>query len=42
VFGGIMSATQFIALLLVIGGGVMWMLCPRPQVSGRTELATIA
>jgi phosphatidylglycerol:prolipoprotein diacylglycerol transferase len=41
-FGGLMSATQFIALLLVIGGGVMWMLCPRPQASRRTQFATTA
>ena len=41
-FGGIMSATQFIALLLVIGGGLMWMLCPRPQPTSSTQLATTA
>ncbi|PYX99403.1 MAG: hypothetical protein DMG64_19555 [Acidobacteria bacterium] len=41
-FGGIMSATQFIALLLVISGGVMWVLCSRPQGSRRSQLVTIA
>jgi phosphatidylglycerol:prolipoprotein diacylglycerol transferase len=40
-FGGVMTATQFIAMLLVIGGGLMWVLCPRPQVR-RSELATTA
>jgi phosphatidylglycerol:prolipoprotein diacylglycerol transferase len=28
---GAMSVTQLIALILVIGGGLMWMLCPRPR-----------
>jgi phosphatidylglycerol:prolipoprotein diacylglycerol transferase len=41
-FGGIMSATQFIALLLVVGGGVMWILCPRGHASARPQLATTA
>jgi len=31
VFGGIMSGTQFISLLLVIGGGIIWWLRPTPK-----------
>ena len=40
-FGGVMTATQFIAMLLVIGGGLMWTFCTRPQKQ-RAELATTA
>jgi phosphatidylglycerol:prolipoprotein diacylglycerol transferase len=39
-FGGVMSVTQFIALLLVIGGGILWMLSPRPHAGA--QLATTA
>src|SRR5262249_30853099 len=41
-FGGIMSATQFIALILTIGGGVMWVLCSRPQAACKSQLAVVS
>ena len=31
VFGGIMTGTQFISILLVIGGGIIWWLRPTPK-----------
>jgi phosphatidylglycerol:prolipoprotein diacylglycerol transferase len=31
VFGGIMSGTQLISILLVIGGGILWYLRPTPK-----------